>query len=101
MAKITKDNNPANGESVAKSNKSRKLMTDALMLALNREVASADGVPTKRLNIIADKLAEKAAEGDVVAIKEVFDRTEGKAVQAVKHTGKVKHAVLWGCPVSE
>jgi len=79
----------------------RGMMTEALMVALNREAKDAEGNPTKRLNLIADELAKRASDGDIQAIKEVFDRTEGKAVQAVKHTGKVKHAVLWGCPVSE
>lgn len=61
-------------------------MTDALMISLNRIVdgiVDEDGKPTKRLSMIADKLAEKAAEGDTQAIKEIFDRTEGKAAQAL------------------
>ncbi|MCK5013199.1 MAG: hypothetical protein KAS66_05225 [Candidatus Omnitrophica bacterium] len=65
-------------------------MTDALMLSLNREVEGiidADGKPTKRLSMIADKLTEKASEGDTQAIKEVFDRTEGKAAQAIQLSG--------------
>lgn len=61
----------------------RKVMTEALMSALHREAERADGTKTKRLMMIADKLAEKAAEGDIQAIKEVFDRTEGKAAQAI------------------
>ena len=34
-----------------------KLMRDALMVALNREAKDADGKPTKRLYVIAEKLA--------------------------------------------
>lgn len=77
--------NENKSEAVASSNKRRKVMTDALMIALHRE---ADNGKTKRLQMIADKLAEKAAEGDIQAIKEVFDRTEGKAVQAIEASGK-------------
>jgi len=61
--------------------KSDKQMRDALVVALHRECEVANGKPTKRLYVIADKLAQKAAEGDVVAIKEVFDRVDGKARQ--------------------
>ena len=61
--------------------KSDKQMRDALVVALHRECEVANGKPTKRLYVIADKLAQKAAEGDVVAIKEVFDRVDGKSVQ--------------------
>lgn len=57
------------------------------MIALEREVDKGDGEPTKRITMIADKLVEKAAEGDIQAIKEVFDRTEGKAMQALELSG--------------
>lgn len=91
--KFSKDNQPATrgeGEVIAKSNTKRRVMTDALMISLNRVVdgiAETDGKPTRRLTQIADKLAEKAAEGDTQAIKEIFDRTEGKAAQAIIHQG--------------
>lgn len=68
-------------------------MTDALMIALHREVESSEGKKTKRLSLIADQLAAKAAEGDIQAIKEIFDRTEGKAAQAIHVTegGEMSH----------
>lgn len=87
--KFSKDNQPAirnNGPAVAESNGKRRMMTEALMLALNQEVedvVSGNGKKTKRLSQIAAKLAQKAVEGDIVAIKECFDRTEGKAAQAM------------------
>lgn len=91
MAKFSKGNQPeqrgdpkANGA----ANGRRTIMTDALMLALKREVDGLDGKPTKRLNMIAERLAEKAAEGDTQAIKEIFDRTEGKAAQAIELSGQ-------------
>lgn len=60
-----------------------KLMRDAIMVALQREAEGADGKPTKKLAIIAAKLVDKAAEGDIAAIKEVADRVDGKPPQAI------------------
>ena len=80
--KFSSTNQPSDGARNEGRGK-RKVMTEALMLALNRESENADGKMTKRLNQIADKLAENAAQGDNTAIKEVFDRTEGKAAQAL------------------
>lgn len=88
--RFSKDNKKANGEIVAKSNTKRRFMTESLMLALNREVEDAainDGKPTKKLAMIADRLVNNAADGDLGAIKEIFDRTEGKAAQAIIHQG--------------
>lgn len=99
MAKFSKDKQPATrgeGEPIAQSNKRRTIMTDALMLALNRvadDVLDDDGKPTKQLARIAKKLVEKAAEGDTQAIREVFDRTEGKAAQAIIHQGDEQNPI--------
>jgi hypothetical protein len=43
----------------------------------------ADG-NTKRLELLADKLVEKALDGDVTAIKEIGDRLDGKAKQQIE-----------------
>lgn len=67
----------------SRGSKPDKLMRDALILALNREAQSADGEPTKKLNKIAEKLVEKAIEGDIQAIKEVNDRVDGKAPMTI------------------
>lgn len=56
-----------------------KIMADALLVALNREAANGQ---TKKLALIAGKLVDLAESGDIQAIKEVFDRIDGKAVQA-------------------
>lgn len=49
-----------------------------------REANGADGKPTKRLNIIADRLVKLAMSGDMAAIKEVFDRIDGKLTSATE-----------------
>jgi hypothetical protein len=72
---LAKRNFPSRGS------KPDKLCRDALALALNREAIDADGKPTKRLNIIADQLVKKAMGGDLIAIREIFDRIDGKVVQ--------------------
>jgi hypothetical protein len=62
-----------------KGSKPDKLMRDALMVALKREARDAEGKPTRRLYIIADRLVEKAMEGEIIAIREICDRVDGKA----------------------
>lgn len=88
--KFSKDNQPdRRGDPLeaGQANADKHLLSNALRLALHREVKDADGKPTKRLNMIAEKLARAAEGGDLPAIKEVFDRTEGKAPQAITHEG--------------
>lgn len=67
----------------SKGGKPDKLMRDAIMLALHREATDAEGNKSKKLNIIAAKLVELAAEGDMQAIKEIGDRVDGKPAQAI------------------
>jgi hypothetical protein len=40
-----------------------------------------------KLRLIADKLVEKATEGESWAVKEIIDRVDGKAVQATEISG--------------
>jgi hypothetical protein len=47
----------------------------------------------RRLRIIADKLAEKAEQGDLQAIQQMADRLDGKPVQAIER-GDVSLEVL-------
>lgn len=60
-----------------------KLMRDAIMLALKREATGEDGKPTRKLNLIADKLVDLAVTGDIQAIKEINDRVDGRPAQAI------------------
>jgi hypothetical protein len=77
----------------SKGAKPDKLMRDALILALHREAESAEGAPTKKLHLVADQLVEKAMAGDVPAIKEIFDRVEGRAPVAVDLNNQISGAV--------
>jgi hypothetical protein len=45
---------------------------------LKRETADADGVLTRKLHLIADRLVEKAMAGDIQAINEINDRVDGR-----------------------
>ena len=48
--------------------------------AIRRAVLADDG---KRLRAIAERLLDKAAEGDIAAMKELGDRVDGKPAQMV------------------
>jgi hypothetical protein len=52
-----------------------------------------------KLRLIADKLVEKATEGESWAVKEIIDRVDGKAVQATEISGAdgedLKLVVTW------
>ena len=49
----------------------------------------------KRLHVLAEKLYEKAAEGDMAALKEIGDRLDGKPTQQIdqttEHSGEVTY----------
>ncbi len=57
-----------------------KLFNDALRVAVLMEERKTGKT---RLRLIADRLAEEAVNGNIVAIKEVADRIDGKVPQAV------------------
>jgi hypothetical protein len=57
-----------------------KIWSEAIRRAVLRTV---EGSKTKRLDQLADKLVSEAADGNVIALKEIGDRLDGKAVQAV------------------
>ena len=52
--------------------------------AINRALVAEDG---KKLRAIAEKLIERALDGDVPALKEIGDRLEGKPAQALTVAG--------------
>ena len=56
------------------------LMREAILVELQCEPGAADDGAANKLRLIARKLVDKAAEGDIQAIKEVIDRIDGKSV---------------------
>ena len=67
-----------------KGGKPDKLIRDALMIELAVLVDETDGSPpVKRLRKVARRLIEEAEKGNVPAIKEIADRLDGKAPQAI------------------
>ena len=60
--------------------KAGRLMREAILLELQCEPGEADDGATDKLRLIARRLVDKAADGDIQAIKEVLDRIDGKSV---------------------
>jgi len=52
--------------------------------ALRKAIAQSDGI---KLRMAAEKLLDLAAEGTPWAIKELADRTDGKAFQSIQLSG--------------
>ena len=73
---------------------SEKLFTDAI-----RKAALTVDKATKRrkLELIAEKLVEKAIEGDNWCIGHVGDRLDGKPKERQEHAGLMDHAIriIW------
>ena len=72
--------------------KSDKEWRDAIRKAVHElRVATDDGKApkVKAITLLARKLVTKAMEGDVTAMKEIGDRLDGKAKQAVDIAGGV------------
>lgn len=59
-----------------------KLFADALRIAINED-HEIDGVKTKKLRVIADRLVKEAMAGEPWAIQQVADRLDGKPAQAI------------------
>lgn len=59
-----------------------KAFADALRLAVNEET-EIDGVKTKKLRHIANRLVAEALAGESWAVQQVADRLDGKPAQAV------------------
>lgn len=81
--------------------KSTKFLTELLTknLKVKKEITidgidTTTGLPTKikipmpTKDVIVQALLRQAAKGNMIAIKEVFDRTEGKSIQGLELTGK-------------
>lgn len=69
-----------------------KSFANMLNIELKQAIGiGVDGQPVTKLRKIAEMLVSKAMEGDMAAIKEVADRTDGKPVQAVEASVEVEN----------
>lgn len=59
--------------------------------ALNRALLANDG---EKLRTLAEKLIQRAEEGDIAALKEIGDRMDGKAAQQVIVAGDQENPVV-------
>jgi hypothetical protein len=59
---------------------SAQLMREALLSSLQRE--GGKGSKTRRLQMVADALVDAAITGEMAALREVFQRIDGKIAEA-------------------
>ena len=57
-----------------------RLISNALLAKRRRKAEDADGQMTQRLHLLARTLVEKALAGDVMAIKKINERVDGKSL---------------------
>ena len=73
-----------------------KPMRAAINAALRREAKGDDGQMTSNLELVVNKLIARAVGGDMSAIKEILDRTDGKtAAGAMEDEGPRRVIVRW------
>lgn len=77
----------------SKGSKPDKILKNALLLELNREADGDDGQKIKKINRVVHKLVEAAMDGKIDAIKEVWDRVEGKPTQSIDAEDGFKDAL--------
>jgi len=61
-----------------------KSFANMLRIAISEATVDEHGVSKPKLRAVAEMLVTKALEGDMAAIREVADRLDGKAAQAVE-----------------
>jgi hypothetical protein len=88
MTEFSSDYQPEHDRAEAgrASGKARRL-TRALEVELDRVLDDPEHKGVDSRFVIAKKLAQLARGGDLQAIREVFDRVDGKPTQAVEHAG--------------
>jgi hypothetical protein len=90
MAEITEKNPKGAGAPLGHTNSSKN---NRLWADIIRKLAVQEDY--KNLHAMAEKLFEKAQEGDLSAMKEIGDRLDGKPMQMVEqkteHSGNIKY----------
>ena len=85
-----------NNETPADGGNAGKPMRAAINAALRREAEGDDGQMASNLELVVNKLIARAIGGDMSAIKEVLDRTDGKtAAGATEDEGPRRVIVRW------
>jgi hypothetical protein len=59
-----------------------RLMRDALIVELQQDSEGPDGETVAKIRLVARALIDKAVAGEAAAIKEIFDRVDGRASAA-------------------
>ena len=72
-----------------------KVWGDAIRIAVYEAYEGGD---RKKLRVLADRLVDKALEGDITAMKEIGDRLDGKAAQSVEMSGAVETSYVAQMP---
>ena len=87
----------ADDDTPARTGLAEQLMRQALLRELQREVEAADGQVTTKLQLIARRLVDKAADGDIQSTKEIHDRIDGKSLPCVARADQepVQRTVQW------
>jgi hypothetical protein len=70
-------------EEQVESSKASRMMRKAILRELHCPPDDPDEPATDKLEQVARSLVNKAAQGDVTAIKEVLDRIDGKSLAGV------------------
>jgi hypothetical protein len=79
--------------------KASKPMRQALRAALRRQAEDGDGMAEETLALVVNALIDRALDGDVPAIREIFDRMDGKtAPGATTDDGPRKVTLEWKDP---
>jgi hypothetical protein len=68
---------------------------DALALELHQEVKLKTGEKVKKLRLVARTLVDNAIDGDTTAVRECFDRMDGKVTQGADATDQVRGNVTF------
>ena len=66
----------------------------AVRLAGNRYGKNADGKKAKYLNLVADKLYAMAADGNIEAMREIGNRTDGRSVTPIQAKVEIDGALV-------
>ena len=76
-----------------------KLMRDPLALELHQEVKLKTGEKIKKLRLVARALVDNAIDGDTAAVRECFDRMDGKVAQSAEATQVIGNVTFtWQSP---